>query len=84
MTSSARWYYTAEVVPFCSAIDTGVEAMPLFVRGWFKLQCARGAVVVGALALINLFSWSGYPWVMWPAGALMVIEVIRRSSVRSR
>ena len=62
----------------------GLEAMPLFVRGWFKLQCARGAVVVGALALINLFTWSGYPWVMWPAGVLMVIEVIRRSSVRSR
>ena len=62
----------------------GLEATPLFVRGWFKLQYARGAVIVGALALINLFTWSGYPWVLWPAGALLVIELLRRLSVRSR
>jgi adenylate cyclase len=62
----------------------GLEATPLFVRGWFKLWFARGAVIVGALALINLFTWSGYPWVMWPAGALIVIEVIHRLSARSR
>ena len=62
----------------------GLEAMPLFVRGWFKLLYARGAVIVGALALINLFTWSGYAWVMWPAGALIVIELIRRLSARSR
>ncbi len=61
-----------------------LEATPLFVRGWFKLQYARGVVIVGVLALINLFTWSGYPWVMWPAGALIAIELIRRSGVRSR
>ena len=62
----------------------GLEATPLFVRGWFKLQYARGVVIVGALALINLFTWSGYPWVMWPAGALIVIELMRRLSGRAR
>jgi len=62
----------------------GLEATPLFVRGWFKLQYARGVVIVGALAVINLFTWSGYPWVMWPAGALIAIELIRRLAVRSR
>ena len=62
----------------------GLEAMPLFVRGWFELRYARGAVIVGALALINLFTWSGYPWVMWPAGALIVIELIRRLNARFR
>ena len=62
----------------------GVEATPLFVRGWFKLQYARGIVIVGALALINLVTWSGYPWVMWPAGALIAIELVRRLGVRSR
>jgi adenylate cyclase len=61
----------------------GLEAAPLFVRGWFKLQYARGVVIVGALALINLFTWSGYPWVMWPAGALIAIELIRRAGGRS-
>lgn len=60
----------------------GLEAAPLFVRGWFKLQYARGVVIVGALALINLVTWSGYPWVLWPAGALVAIELIRRLAVR--
>jgi adenylate cyclase len=60
-----------------------LKAAPLFVRGWFKLQYARGVVIVGALALINLFTWSGYPWVMWPAGALIAIELIRRAGARS-
>jgi adenylate cyclase len=61
-----------------------LEAAPLFARGWFRLQYARGVVIVGALALINLFTWSGYPWVIWPAGALIAIELIRRLGVRSR
>ena len=60
-----------------------LEAAPLFVRGWFKLQYARVVVIVGALALINLFTWSGYPWAMWPAGALIAIELIRRAGARS-
>jgi adenylate cyclase len=61
-----------------------VEATPLFVRGWFKLQYARGVVIIGALALINVFTWSGYPWVLWPAGALIAIELLRRLGVRAR
>jgi adenylate cyclase len=61
-----------------------LEAMPLFVHGRFKLQYARSVVIVAALALINLFSWSGYPWVMWPAGALVAVELIRRAGARSR
>jgi adenylate cyclase len=55
-----------------------LKAAPLFVGGWFKIQYARGGVIVGALALVNLFTWSGYPWVIWPAGALLAVEVIRR------
>ena len=62
----------------------GLEAAPLFARGWLNLQYPRGAMIVAALALINLFTWSGYPWVMWPAGALIVIELIRRLSPHSR
>ena len=33
-------------------------------------QYVWGVVIVSALALINLVTWSGYAWVMWPAGAL--------------
>ena len=61
-----------------------LEAMPLFIRGRFNLQFARGVVIVGGLALVNLVTWSGYAWVMWPAGALIAIELIRRLGVRSR
>ena len=74
----AHWPGTA------MAALTALEAAPLFARGWFKLQYARGVVIVGALVLVNLFTWSGYPWVIWPAGALIAIELIRRLSVRSR
>ncbi len=58
------------------------EATPLFEHRWFRVQYARGVVIVGALALINLFSWSGYAWFLWPAGALVVVELIRRLGVR--
>ena len=61
-----------------------LEAAPLMVRGRFTLVVVRGLAVVSALALINLATWSGYPWAMWPAGALILIEAIRRLSVRPR
>jgi adenylate cyclase len=66
------------------AMLVALEAAPLFVRGRFNLQFARGALIVGGLALINVITWSGYPWVMWPAGALIAIELLRRLGVRSR
>jgi adenylate cyclase len=66
------------------AAIVGLEAMPLFVRGWFTLQYARCMVIVGALALINLLTWSGYPWVLWPAGAIIAIELLRRLGIRTR
>ena len=62
----------------------GLKAAPLFSHGWFKLLYVRFVVVVGALVLVNAFTWSGYPWVMWPAGALVVIELVRQTRVRSQ
>ncbi len=61
-----------------------LEAAPLFARGWFKVQYARAVVIVGGLALINLFTWSGYAWVIWPAGALITIALLRRLGVRQQ
>ncbi len=54
------------------------QAAPIFASGWFKLQYARGVVIAGALILVNLFTWTGYPWVIWPVGLLLVIELMRR------
>jgi adenylate cyclase len=55
-----------------------LEAVPLFVRGRLNRLSARGAVVVAALAFVNLFSWAGIPWAIWPAGAFLVAELVRR------
>ncbi len=65
------------------AMFVALEASPVFIRGRYNILYARGAVIVGALALINLFTWSGYPWVMWPAGVLIALEFIRRVGFRS-
>ena len=59
------------------------DAAPLVARGWFTRQYARLAVIVAALAAVNLITWTGYPWVLWPAGALVLIELIRRLGVRA-
>ena len=59
-----------------------LQATPLFVKGWFKLSTVRLAVIVAALAIVNLFTWTGYPWVLWPAAALITIESLRRLGTR--
>ncbi len=46
----------------------GLQAAPLLARGWADVQLVRLGVIVAALALINLASWSGEPWFLWPAG----------------
>ena len=59
-----------------------LEATPLFVKGWFKLSYVRLTVIVAALAIVNLFTWTGYLWVLWPAAALITIESLRRLGTR--
>lgn len=59
------------------------QAAPLFAAGRFDLRYARLVVIVGGLVLVNLFSWSGTAWVLWPAGALLVAEIIRRLRVHA-
>ena len=52
---------------------------PCWRRGWVDVQLVRLGVIVVALALINLASWSGEPWFLWPAGALLVLYLLRRT-----
>jgi adenylate cyclase len=59
------------------------EAAPLFVNSWLQRRDTRGLVIVGALALINLVTWSGYPWFLWPAGVLIVGCLLYRLRPRS-
>ncbi len=56
----------------------GLEAAPLLTRTWFDATYARLAIIVAGLALINLATWSGTLWVVWPALGLIVLEALRR------
>lgn len=78
-TGSPFWAHWPGLV---IATIIGVEAAPLLSLRWLKLHYVRTAIVVAALFLINLFTWSGYLWVLWPAGALFVVELIRRLGIR--
>lgn len=53
------------------------QAAPLLKGGWFRYVDQRGLAVIGFLALVNIFSWSGYPWVLWPAGAFIAFNLLR-------
>jgi len=79
-TGAGIWAHWPGIV---IATILGIEAVLLYVSDWRKRMIACGAVLIGVLTMINLITWSGYPWVLWPAGLLIVIEFIRRSSVRS-
>ncbi len=51
---------------------------PLVGGRHLSTRTVRLAVVVAALALVNLATWNGTFWVVWPALAIVVIEAIRR------
>ena len=55
------------------------RAAPFFYSG-LNLTLARATIAVGGLSLINLFSWSGHAWFLWPAGALIALTLFRRLS----
>lgn len=74
VTGDTLW---AHWLGLAMATFVALEACPLVVRGWLKLQYARIVVIVTVLALVNLLTWSGYPWFLWPAGALLIIELAR-------
>ncbi len=56
----------------------GLEAAPLAARAGWSRGLVRSIVIVGGLALANFASWSGHLWVVWPAGALVGLHLIRR------
>jgi adenylate cyclase len=60
----------------------GIMAVLFYVSGWNKRIMGCYAVIVAGLAVVNLITWSGYPWVLWPAAGLVFIELMRRLAVR--
>lgn len=61
----------------------GWRAAPLFARPWIGAGQVRMAVILAGLTLINLFTWSGVLWALWPAGILIVLELLRQLRHRS-
>ncbi|MGR3636107.1 MAG: adenylate/guanylate cyclase domain-containing protein [Shimia sp.] len=61
------------------AVAAGIRWAPIWLGrdsiGGIKL---RVLVLVAGLILINLFSWSGHFWAIWPAGVLIVLALGRR------
>ncbi|TCL08663.1 adenylate cyclase [Shimia isoporae] len=61
----------------------GLHAAPLLATSrWNPLQI-RGMIMAGFLVLMNLFTWNGTFWAIWPVGAMVLFEVMRRSTRRS-
>ena len=60
-----------------------LQAAPLFARGRFGAWPVRTIVLIGGFVALNIASWDGYPWSMWPSGGLILIHALRRLSDRS-
>ncbi|OIQ29246.1 MAG: adenylate cyclase [Alphaproteobacteria bacterium MedPE-SWcel] len=56
------------------------NAERLFGRSEILALPIRLWVIAGFLLCLNLFSWSGYAWSMWPIGALVIASLARRIS----
>ncbi len=61
----------------------GIELAPLASSRSQTVFAIRMGVSIAALALINLFSWSGTAWFLWPAGAMILAALIRKVAVRA-
>lgn len=58
------------------ATIAGLIAAPILVSARWNAHQLRALILSGGLILMNLFTWSGTPWAIWPVGALLVFGVI--------
>lgn len=56
----------------------GLKAAPLVAHGRLDAWHLRSATIVAALAVINLVTWSGEAWFLWPASVLLVVSLLRQ------
>jgi adenylate cyclase len=64
-------------------IALGMEASPLVSDDGRIVRMVRLGVVIVALVLINLFSWSGHFWAGWPTAALLLALLLQRFRARA-
>ncbi|MBW8640001.1 adenylate/guanylate cyclase domain-containing protein [Hoeflea sp. WL0058] len=79
-TGSGMWVQWP-AIPILAVI--GIEMAPLAASRSQTVFALRMGVAIAALALINLFSWSGTLWFLWPAGAMILAALIRKVAVRT-
>ncbi len=70
LTTGAPFWMHWPALAFATFI--ALRAVPLFFGGVLARLMARVCVISLALVLINLFSWEGYFWAAWPAGAIVL------------
>lgn len=58
------------------ATVAGLQAAPLMANERWNTTQIRAAMLAGGLVLMNLFTWSGTFWAIFPAGALLIFGVL--------
>ena len=77
-TGSPFWTHWL-AVPMLAAL--GFQAAPRIFPGGTQLLMARLAIVAACLVLINLFSWSGYFWALWPVGGMIFLVLLWKAVI---
>lgn len=62
----------------------GFMAAPLLARRRIGETDVRIAVILAALVAVNVATWSGYAWSLWPIGAALLLRLLRRLTSVSR
>lgn len=68
----------------CMVVILAYQAAPLGAQAGIRLRDMRAGVIISALFLINLFTWHGTLWAIWPAAAVVVLILIRRRRAQPR
>ena len=79
VTGSGAWAHYPALVLLTVFL---LMAAPVWSRGRINATYLRLGVLTVGLVLINLFTWSGSFWAIWPVGALVFAELMRQASKR--
>ena len=75
LTGSGFWFQWPVLV---AAMVFGMVAGPQLLADRFQPSTVRSGVLVIFLTMVNLFTWNGSLWVIYPAGAIIFLELARR------
>ena len=76
VTGGSTWaHWPILAVATISGLKRAQTLIPARVS---KIVPAQLLVLIAALTLVNIFSWNGFLWVIWPAGALLIYSLGRK------